>query len=310
MGAFLLTAAVWLLDPLLDKFPHLPDSGSRWYFWKLPQPDLWARITAWGGYGLHQIVVWGLVIRRMKKKTGPALRDNYLLLGVNLVFILLHLLQTHIWYDGLAQDVPIWTSQFSVIIMLVIVLLMLFPTRGVFWGKKIAVAKSIRLILAKSHGFYISWALIYTFWFHPMEGDFAILIGFFYMFLLMIQLSLSHTRVHFHLAWIGFLEFFVGLHGIAIALMNGQDVWTMFFFGFLLITVVTHMHGLKLRNWSKYLVLLLYLGGVAVAYAFRGWQNIYEIVFIPSALYGGAFVLWLILGFGVFIAEKLKQQKR
>ena len=31
--------------------------------------------------------------------------------------------QTHIWYDGLAQDVPIWTSQFSVIIMLVIILL-------------------------------------------------------------------------------------------------------------------------------------------------------------------------------------------
>ena len=309
--ALLLTAAIWLLDPLLDKFPHLPDAGARWYYWQLPQPELWARITAWGGYALHQIAVWALIIRRMRRGpgTGSVSKDNYLMLGVNLFFILFHLLQTHIWYDGLAQDVPIWTSQYSVIIMLVIMLLMLFPARGAFWGKKIPVSKNVMGFLKNSHGLYISWALVYTFWFHPMEGDLAILLGFFYMFLLMIQLSMYDTKVHFNLAWVGFLEFFVGIHGVAVALMNGQEAWTMFLFGFLLITVLTHVHGLKLPGWSKYVILAAFLGGMAVAYSFRGWERIYEIVFIPSALYGGAFALWLVAGIGFFISGKVGKAK-
>ena len=308
LAALLLSGAIWLLDPLLDKVPHLPDAGAKWYFWKLPQPETWARITAWGLYALHQLAVWILIIRIMRKKdTRPGLsRDNYLMLAINLVFILLHLLQTHIWYDGLAQDVPIWTSQYSVIIMLVIVLVMLFPTRGVFWGRTLNVSKPVRGFLRKSHGLYISWALVYTFWFHPMEGDIAILLGFLYMFLLMIQMSLFNTRIHFNFVWIGLLEFFVGIHAVAVALMNGQDVWTMFLFGFLFMTVFTHVHGLKLAGWAKYLILGAFLGGIVAAYSYRGWEHIYEIVFIPAALYGGAFALWFLIGVGFFVSSKLR----
>ena len=286
----------------------MPDAGARWYYWKLPQPETWARVTAWGGYALHQVIVWALIVRIMRKKSANTgvKRENILMLGVNVVFILLHLVQTHIWYDGLAQDMPIWTSQYSVIIMLVIVLLMLFPTRGVFWGKKLKVSKPVLRFLKNSHGLYISWALVYTFWFHPMEGDTAILLGFFYMFLLMIQMSLFNTRIHFNFAWLGFLEFFVGIHGVAVALMNGQEVWTMFLFGFLFMTVFTHIHGLKLPALAKYLILAGFIGGIAAAYTYRGWENLYEIVFIPSALYGGAFALWLILGIGFYISSKLK----
>ena len=311
-GAILLTAGIWLLDPLLDKFPHLPDSGPRWYYWKLPNPDTWARITAWGGYAAHQLIVWILIIRRVKGRNAhkPRLRQNYLMLGTNLGFILFHLVQTHIWYDGLAQDVPIWTSQYSVIIMLVIVLLMLFPLRGVFWGRKIKLKKDIREFLKKTHSFYISWALIYTFWFHPMEGDGAILLGFFYMFLLMIQLSMHGTKIHYDLRWIGFLEFYVGLHGVAVALMNGQEVWTMFLFGFLFISVFTHMHGLKLMNWAKFLVVAAFSGGLIAAYSYRGWEKIYEVIFIPSALYGGAFALWLVAGIGLFVTRRIGKSGR
>jgi hypothetical protein len=311
LGALLLTGAIWLLDPLLDKVPHLPDAGSRWYYWKLPEPDTWARLTAWVGYGLHQLAVWFLIIRIMRKKQtiGGVGRDNFLMLLINLAFILLHLLQTHVWYDGLAQDVPIWTSQYSVIVMLVIMLVMMFPTRGVFWGRKLKVSKPALGFLQNLHGLYISWALVYTFWFHPMEGDSAILLGFLYMFLLMIQLSLFNTKIHFNFAWIGFLEFFVAIHGVAVAFMNGQEAWTMFLFGFLFMTVFTHIHGLKLPGWAKYLILALFLGGVAAGYSFRGWERIYEIVFIPSALYGGAFALWLLVGIGVLISGRLKTAK-
>ena len=308
--AILLTLTIWLLDPLLDNIKLLPDKGPSWYYWKLPSPNVWARITSWGGYALHQITIWFLVIKAIRKKnpsSGVPRRVqliNQQMLGANLFFIILHLVQTHIWYDGLAQDVPIWTSQYSVIVMLVIVLLMLFPRRGVVLGKKINVSKRIIAILRKYHGLYISWALVYTFWFHPMEGDFAILAGFFYMFLLMIQMSFFGTRVHFNLIWIGFLEFFVGIHGTLIAIMNGQAVWTMFLFGFLFMTVFTHIHGTKMKRWIRYGAIALYIMGAVIAYSLRGWNQIYEITFIPAALYGGAFALWAVLGLSELFGRK------
>ncbi|MFO7721117.1 MAG: hypothetical protein R6W85_11830, partial [Gillisia sp.] len=81
-----------------------------------------------------------------------------------------HLVQTQIWYDGIAQDVSIWSSQVSVIIMLVLILLMEIPRRGLFWGKKIPFSKSITSFVRRYHGYYIAWAVIYTFWYHPMEN--------------------------------------------------------------------------------------------------------------------------------------------
>lgn len=44
----------------------------------------------------------------------------------------LHLVQTWLWYDGLAQDVPIWSSQGSVIVMLVLILFLEMPRRGLW----------------------------------------------------------------------------------------------------------------------------------------------------------------------------------
>ncbi len=53
--ALLLTGAIWALGERLAGVPHLPDSGPSWYYWKLPEPTLWGRVTAWGMYALHQI---------------------------------------------------------------------------------------------------------------------------------------------------------------------------------------------------------------------------------------------------------------
>ena len=55
----------------------------------------------------------------------------------NLIFMFLHLVETHLLFDGLAQDVPIWTSQGSVILMLVFVLIIENRRRGLFLGKRV-----------------------------------------------------------------------------------------------------------------------------------------------------------------------------
>ena len=101
----LFTAVIWLLGPQLAAFPHLPDQGATWYYWKLPAPEMWARITAWGFYLAHNGAIWIILFlaQRHRTKYGVTLsRYNIAALVVNAVFIFLHLVQTHIWYDGLA----------------------------------------------------------------------------------------------------------------------------------------------------------------------------------------------------------------
>ncbi len=291
-----LTGLIAALGPLLARVPHLPDQGPAWYFWKLPAATFWSRLTSWGLYALHQLSVWTLVFLSMREGPHPKRlsRITIAFLLVNLLFILLHILQTHIWYDGLAQDVPIWTSQYSVIIMLVLMLVMLNPRRGLILGLKVPFGERGLAFVNRWHGLYISWALVYTFWFHPMEGSIGLLWGFFYMFLLLTQLSFANTKLHFAIAWVTALELIVGIHGPVIALQNGYASWPMFAAGFLFMTVFTQQFGFRLPWWGRALVFAAYAAGVGVMYAQRGFGRLYEVLFIPVALYGGALALILL----------------
>lgn len=123
--SLLFVGLIWLLGPYLDKIKLAPDQGASWYYWKLTNPTFWSRATVWGFYLMHQFSFWGLIYyaqTRIKKYSTQLHTVNYLALGLNALFILLRILQTQLWYDGLAQDVSIWSSQISVIILLVWVL--------------------------------------------------------------------------------------------------------------------------------------------------------------------------------------------
>ena len=142
--SLLFTVIIWKLGPLLDDIQLNPDQGASWYLWKLPNPTFWTRATAWGFYLLHQFSLWGLIYygqTKVKKYSTQLHRINYIALGVNAFFISLRILQTHIWYDGLAQDVSIWSSQGSVVVLLVWVLIMENNRRGMFFGKRLPIRK-------------------------------------------------------------------------------------------------------------------------------------------------------------------------
>jgi len=286
----------------LDTSGFLPDQGADWYFWRLPNPTFWSHATAWGFYLLHQFTLWGLIYyaqTRVKTYSTGLHRINVLALGLNAFFILLHFVQTHIWYDGLAQDVSIWSSQVSVVILLVWVLLMENKRRGLFVGKKVPISKSITAFARKYHGYFFAWATIYTFWYHPMENTPGHLVGFIYMFLLLLQGSLFLTRIHTNKIWTAVLEVAVLFHGTLVALYQGNGLWPMFFFGFAGIFVITQMHGLRLKTWVKWLVFAIYLAGAILVYNVRGWNKAYELISIPLIEYAAVFLLALIFGLGL-----------
>jgi hypothetical protein len=306
--SLLYTALIYLLGGRLQSIPRLPDQGASWYFWKLPEPTFWSRFSVWALYFVHQIGLWSIIYyaqQNVKRYTHGLHPINVFALGFNAVFALLHVLQTHLWYDGLAQDVSIWSSQVSVVLLLVWVLLMENNRRGMFFGTKMPVGKNVMYFVRKYHGYYFAWAVIYTFWYHPAEATLGHLWGFFYTLLLMLQASLIFSRVHVNRYWTFFLEFTVLAHGTLVALQQNNGIWPMFFFGFGGIFVITQMHGLGLSRVFRALILAAYVAGVLFVYNDRGWVKVNEIIRIPIidylavAILAGliALILWMVRRF-------------
>ena len=323
--SFLMVGVTWLVSPLLASFRAtlLPDAGAAWYYWKLPHPELWASISMWVLYLGHQITVW-VLIAKLKNDARPAAGEigkyNLYLLIANAIFIVLHLVQTVLFYDALAQFVPVMSSQGSVIVMLVMMLILLNGRRGLFFGKKVALPPLGVNMTQKTHGFYIAWAVVYTFWFHPMEGTLGHLLGFLYLFLLMGQMSLARTSWHTKIGWLTFLEVFVALHGAVVAILASNGMWPMFFFGFMMMFIVTQVYGiLKSRIaiagiTASYiaLVLVTYSGSLANLFTGTrvGWSLIHQITWIPIILYALVFVLvYLLAGVGALLKKKGASEK-
>jgi hypothetical protein len=308
--SFIFTAIIYFLGQRLSVFPKLPDSGVDWYYWRLPAYNTMARVTAWGFYALHQVSLWACIYyaqTRVKRYTAGLHPINMVALGVNVLFTVLHLLQTHVWYGALAEDVSIFSSQGSVILLLVWVLLMENSRRGLFFGKKLPIGKSIIAAAKKYHGYVFSWAIIYTFWYHPMETTFGHLIGFVYTFLLMVQGSLFFTRTHVNKWWMLVQEVTVLFHGATVAYLQAgvTGFWPMFAFGFAAIFIITQMHGLGLSRLVRGILVVAFVAATLAVYSWRGFGKIDEVIRIPIIEYLCVLVLALLIGLGVWVRGKL-----
>jgi hypothetical protein len=315
------TAVIWLVTPWLGRFEStlLPDQGPAWYYWKLPNPDFWSRFTAWGGYALHQLAAWACIAwgvrRAAKAKAGERVSTRLVPPGlvffaINLFFYCLHLGQTLIFYDGLAQDVSVFSSQASVVVMLVIILILMNDKRGLFFGRKLPMPAKAVAFIRKYHGYYFAWALIYTFWYHPMTSTVGHLAGFFYMLVLLAQGGLMFTRVHGSPRWAALLELLVLVHGATVAaVVQGSTMWTMFAFGFMF--VATQLYGLRLPRWGNVAFTLLFAAAALAVYS--GWlvpgksiDQIHQILWIPAIEYLLVPVFLAIGMGGAWIAGRLR----
>ena len=303
----LFTFLIWFADPLLSRFVLDPGDGTiMFYDWQLADHTLVGRITAWGMYAVHQLTLWGLIYyaQNSVKKYSTGLHPvNLWALGVNALFIVLHFIQTHIWYDALAMDMSSFTSQGSVILMLCFILVMENKRRGMFFGAKAPFSERVVSFAKKYHGYLFAWAIVYTFWFHPMVSTPGHLAGFFYTFLLMLQGSLFLTRIHVNKWWMLVQEVTVLLHGTVVAVFQGADIWQMFAFGFGAMFVITQMHGLNLSRLTRWLIGLGYAAAVVAVYN-ADWASLNEIIRIPVIEYLVAFILAGIIALGFWIKNR------
>ena len=281
------------------------------YPWRLTEPDAAARLTAWAGYLLHNFLAWAIIFlaQREKPKFERGLRwFNWAMIATNLVFIILHIVQTQLFYDGLAQYVPEVTSQGSVVLMLVIIIIFETPRRGLIFGKKFKFKEGFLQVARKYHGYFFAWATIYTFWYHPAEGTWGHLLGFLYMFMLLAQGALIFNRAHLNRWWTLLLEVFVLVHGTVVALLQGTNMWAMFAFGFGAMFILTQMYGVGLETWAKRGLAVGFLILALAYYALAGnIARINEIIRIPLIDYLVIFVLYGLYLLISWIVDLFKQ---
>lgn len=272
-GCIALIAIIFVLAPYSDDVVLAPiqDRGF-WYNWQLAEPTFWTRFTAWGGYALHQVSLWAIIYyaQSQKPKYTKGLQPfNFIALGINIFFIFLHIVQTKIWYDATAQDVHEATSFGSVTLMLVFILIMENKRRGMFFSKRAPFMEELGSFLRRYHGYYFSWAIVYTFWYHPIEIGVPHVMGFAYMFLLLLQGSLFYTSHHVNRRWTFLLETFVIIHGVTTAIVvQGEVAAARFFFGFMIMLLVTQLYGIRHPKWLPWLIGVSLLVGMAVFYQF------------------------------------------
>lgn len=305
--SLLFTGFIWLVGDRLDAFELRPDRNVPfWYPWVSREPTIWTHLSVWGGYVAHQLTIWGLIWYAQSRNTkySPSLKPvNIWALTANAAFITLHFLQTHVFYDGLALDVSEQSSQWSVILLLVMVLLMENQRRGLFVGMKVNAPfmREAARGLRKYHGYYFAWAIVYTFWYHPMVSTPGHLIGFLYIFLLLLQGSLFFTPLHVNKWWTFTLEISVLFHGSLVAYTQSPRAWPMFFFGFAGLFIITQMHGLGLSKRSRWAFLAAYAVGAFAVYSVMGLHRIHQVTWIPITEYLVVFVLAVL----VWVAMKL-----
>lgn len=301
------------------------DTGPYWYYWRAIDYVWYSQATAWIFYVLHQMSSWYIIFAAQMKfssdkmplaegqtETTTLPRDekysnrmrphNWWGLGVNGFFVVLHLLQTHFMgYDALAPSVHEMASQGSVILLLVIVMMMETDRRGMWFGQPQSLFNEAIDVAKRYHGYIFSWAVIFTFWYHPMEGYLGHLFGIMHVLIIMVQGALIFTDAHLNRLWRMVLEAWVFLHASVISTQTlGSNSWPMFLFGFGAIFVISQLPGLPSLQRCHVVVRVIPAVVLAALYvtAFvlvENWTSFPVFAFIPAAIYLGAIGLNLVL---------------
>jgi len=285
------------------------DKGDMWYYWQLDDASALTRLSAWIPYVLHQITIWYLIAKAQSVRPKYIFGLHYfnvLALAANFFFMFLHVVQTEFFYDGLAQDVHESSSMMSVILMLLLIMLMENNRRGLFFGYKVKPLFEVGDAVKRYHGYYFSWAIIYTFWYHPVELTQGHIAGFAYMSLLLLQSSLFFTRFHINRVWTVLLETLFVIHGALVAYFimqqsQGINAAGMFLFGGMATFLICQIHGLGLSLKGKLIIGIPMVASMVTFYTFFP-EGLGSFARTPLIMFGGTFIMgiivWILLRFG------------
>ena len=135
--------------------------------------------------------------------------------------------------------------------------------------------------------------------------------GFFYMFMLLLQGSLFLTKFHVNRWWTMTLECFAAFHGATVAyasVTQDSGQWANFLFGGVAVFLITQMHGVRLTRTHKLIITALCLGLMGWYYA-ENQEKILNmpglVIFRYTAVFVTALLIWLIMRPFIWSGKKL-----
>ena len=305
--------------------------GVLWYRWKsLPSKEarefsLFTGVNfphsfrlrakwAWLGFLLHFIFLTGMIVWAQVHFSGrsahncptPSSPDwcgwtnelepiHFMFLAGTGVFILLHLLQTHYGYDGIAQDSPELVPIIGTVLALCVLALMQQTERGLVFGYGLSHDTFVALtnIARRFHPFIVGWDIVFTFWYHPMEGGSHHLHGLLPLLCVMVQGCLLFSTAHLNPLWRVGLELLGFPHALYVEWSHPErGRWKMFLTGVLLTPIVVHFHIFKISVALTTALLACYVTIFLYLYRDMPWSKWSEPLHFPAIIFFLIFVIY------------------
>ncbi|KAI8361730.1 hypothetical protein BD560DRAFT_318508, partial [Blakeslea trispora] len=170
--------------------------------------------------------------------------------------VIYKLVHGHVFYDGLAVNVPEGVAQGSVVLILVFAIIIAIPYRGIIfgYGKKPASDPVIQMV-RKYHGYAMSFGTVLNFHYHPVS--------------------------HRNKSWVLLLEVWVFIHGTLTAIIQPGIGWQIFSYGFMSMFLVNQIFQTKLAENRLLLTASYILFGCWAYWGFREDKAYYRATFIP-----------------------------
>ncbi|KAG2203367.1 hypothetical protein INT47_010065 [Mucor saturninus] len=285
------------------------------YPWRTISPSTVGRYIAWFAYAVHQLGQWYILARVQLSKEAKWSQEyrwwNWHMVYLNGGMLVFKLVHGHVFYDGLAMDVPEGIAQASVILILVIAIIMAIPLRGIIFGRG-KKPRSDRVIqfIRKYHGYVMSFGTVVNFHYHPVEGTMGHCFGFIYQCLLIWQSTTFLHKTHANKSWVLLLETWVFIHGTLTAIIQPGIGWQIFSYGFMILFLVNQIFQTRASE-NKALMGLMYVLFCAWAYWGLNKDKVYyRATFIPIAEYACVYVVLLIGKVTCSVVDRLRNYKQ
>lgn len=237
------------------------------YPFRLAVSTIPSRWTPWICFVVHQGGQWWILFRAKQAKMRGEVQwteaaDGWnpyssAMLKFNVVMILLHYLQTQLFYDGLAATFPEISTLFAGVSAILVAYIFEVRRRGLIFGWTPETGKetlyAFTAVVKEYHGYLASFGIVITFWYHCMESTFAHWTGFIHIFLLLWQSSLIYQKQHRNRYWTLLLEMWILLHGSVVAYYQGildGALYLMFWTSFTLLFLMGPLYGIPVvKEW-------------------------------------------------------------
>ena len=95
---------------------------------------------------------------------------------------------------------PEFSALYSVALWMCMILPLEMQRRGLVFGYirefNCPVVFDFHAWVRENHGYVISFGTVYNFWYHPLEGSPAFILGYFYQFMMIAQSSMLYHTNH------------------------------------------------------------------------------------------------------------------